>query len=153
MAPPKPLIPVQKDMRLYMATLADLFKEPDLDFGSFSIIFDQQTKDPSSLALVRLVYDMPVQMPSRADTPEVRTNQSVPAEEQLHLYTTITRQQAFDLRDVKGGDREKYVYLCQKFGVKLVGRRGLGPAGDALVVAIKWNRAARNEGSTMQKFP
>ncbi len=54
---------------------------------------------------------------------------------------------------MKGGDKEKYLYLCQKFGVKLVGRRGLGPAGDALVVAIKWNRAARKEGSTMQKFP
>lgn len=122
----------------YSETLVELFREPDLELGPISVIFNHQVLDPASLALVRVVYNVP-----KESGPVTAENTSrSDAVEQLHLYTTITRQQAFELKEVNG-DKERFVYLCQKFGVKLVGRKGLGPAGDALVVAIKWDREAR----------
>lgn len=128
---------VPKDMVAYSATLAELFKEPDLEFGSFSIIFDHQSNDPQSIALVKLQYG--------ETTKKMVGESSLKPDQQLYMYTTVTRQQAYDLREVRG-DKARFAYLCHKLGVKLVGRRGLGPQGDALVVAIKWNRATRKSG-------
>jgi lysine-specific histone demethylase 1 len=55
----------------------------------------------------------------------------------------ISRQQALELMEVRGGDKARLVFLCETLGVKLVGRRGLGGQGDSLVSAIKWGRTAR----------
>jgi lysine-specific histone demethylase 1 len=131
---------VPKDMVAYSATLAELFKEPDLEFGSFSIIFDHQSNDPQSIALVKLQYG--------ETTKKMVGESSLKPDQQLYMYTTVTRQQAYDLREVRG-DKARFAYLCHKLGVKLVGRRGLGPQGDALVVAIKWNRATRKSGGAI----
>lgn len=36
--------------------LADLFREPDLEFGSFSVIFDRKNADPKSAAILRVTF-------------------------------------------------------------------------------------------------
>jgi hypothetical protein len=137
---------IQKDLHLYSSTLEELFKEPDLEFGSISIIFDHKTSDPKSIALVRLQYEESQNRKAMGDIAlgsRQKTNDITRLDQQFHLYTTITRQQAYELREVRGGDSRRLAYLCQKFGVKLVGRRGLGHQGDALVVGIKWHRASK----------
>ena len=137
---------IQKDLHLYSSTLGELFKEPDLEFGSFSIIFDHKITDPKSIALVRLQYGESQKGKTMGDNPlglQWKTNEIIRSDQQFYLYTTITRQQAYELREVHGGNSGRIAYLCQKLGVKLVGRRGLGPQGDALVVAIKWYRESQ----------
>eukprot|EP00897_Mesotaenium_endlicherianum_P003289 jgi/Mesen1/2989/ME000177S02263 len=61
----------------------------------------------------------------------------------VRLYTVVTREQALLLREVRGGDAARMLVLCDQFGAKLVGRRGLGPEGDELVAAVLLARAAR----------
>eukprot|EP00850_Spirogloea_muscicola_P012275 SM000078S22134 [mRNA] locus=s78:514444:519523:- [translate_table: standard] len=55
----------------------------------------------------------------------------------LHLFTLVTRAQAEELREVRGGDAGRLAHLSSGLGVKLVGRRGLGPAGERLVTDIR----------------
>lgn len=136
--------PVPRNVQSYNSVLVDLFKEPDLQFGNFSVILNQQNEEPTSLGLLRMVYQIP--STKGAGVLTENASETSTTEEQLFLYTTITRQQAFELRKLTG-DKERLQHLCIKFGVKLVGRKGLGPAGDALVVSIKWNRNARKASS------
>ncbi|KAG0629790.1 hypothetical protein M758_1G130500 [Ceratodon purpureus] len=144
---------IQKDLHLYSSTLGELFKEPDLEFGSISIIFDHKTSDPKSIALVRLQYGDSLKAKTVSETAlksrTCETNEIARLEQQFHLYTIITRQQAYELREVGGGNLGRLTYLCQKLGVKLVGRRGLGPQGDALVVDIKWYRESKKSTVVM----
>ncbi|KAK7844373.1 protein flowering locus d, partial [Quercus suber] len=39
--------------------LADLFREPDLEFGSFSVIFARKNADPKSSAILRVTFSEP----------------------------------------------------------------------------------------------
>ena len=136
--------PVPRNVQSYNSVLVDLFKEPDLQFGNFSVILNQQNEEPTSLGLLRMVYHIP--STKGAGVLTENASETSTTEEQLFLYTTITRQQAYELRKLTG-DKERLQHLCIKFGVKLVGRKGLGPEGDALVVSIKWNRNARKANS------
>ncbi|RVW39039.1 Protein flowering locus D [Vitis vinifera] len=76
--------------------LADLFREPDLEFGSFAVIFGKKNSDPKSMQL------------------ESHFNH----QQQLHIYTLLSRQQALELREVRGGDDMRLNFLCEKLGVK-----------------------------------
>ncbi|XP_022641380.1 protein FLOWERING LOCUS D isoform X3 [Vigna radiata var. radiata] len=111
------------------SVLADLFREPDIEFGSFSIIFAHKNTDPKSPAILRL---------------QSHFNQ----QQQLHVYTLLTRQQVLDLREVRGGDEMRLNYLCEKLGVKLVGRKGLGVNADSVIDFIKSERGNRKPVST-----
>lgn len=140
---------IQKDLQLHSSTIEEIFKEPDLEFGSFSIIFDHKSNDPKSIALLRFQYGESKKQKEISDIElelESKTNEILGPKQQFHLYTTITRQQAYELREIRKGDCGRLAYLYQRLGTKLVGRRGLGPQGDALVVAIKWYRATRKFG-------
>lgn len=143
---------VPKDTQAYAVLLADLFREPDLEFGSFAVLFDPRTNEHKSHVLLRVMIGMGARkkvndsgladqpaMPQRLLFQQLQMHQ----QQQLHLYTMISRQQATDLMEVRGGDKVRLVFLCETLGVKLVGRRGLGAQGDSLVAAIKWGRAAR----------
>ncbi|KAG0626735.1 hypothetical protein M758_2G147400 [Ceratodon purpureus] len=142
--PTKPERTQSRDLQTYSTILAELFKEPDLAFGNFSVILNQQVLDPSSLAILRVHMispGNPVKVSvEEGQTENKATENFVP--EQLFLYTTISRQQALDLSRLEN-DNERLQHLCVNFGVKLVGRKGLGPAGDSLVFAIKSGRAAK----------
>ncbi|XP_047153769.1 protein FLOWERING LOCUS D isoform X4 [Vigna umbellata] len=69
-------------------------------------------------------------------------------QQQLHVYTLLTRQQVLDLREVRGGDEMRLNYLCEKLGVKLVGRKGLGVNADSVIDFIKSERGNRKPVST-----
>ncbi|RVW97631.1 Protein FLOWERING LOCUS D [Vitis vinifera] len=106
--------------------LADLFREPDLEFGSFAVIFGKKNSDPKSMQL------------------ESHFNH----QQQLHIYTLLSRQQALELREVRGGDDMRLNFLCEKLGVKLVARKGLGPSADSVIASIKAERGNRKPAST-----
>eukprot|EP01018_Ginkgo_biloba_P021970 Gb_40551 [translate_table: standard] len=131
-----------KDSESYATLLADLFREPDLEFGKFSVLFDPRSTDFKSMALLRVVVGGTRRKASdNAKAVHQHSNKLVP--QQLQLYTLVSQQQAFELREVRGGDEHRLAYLLEKFGVKLAGRRGLGSLGDALVASIKCARAGR----------
>eukprot|EP01018_Ginkgo_biloba_P020441 Gb_15792 [translate_table: standard] len=152
---------LSKDIQSYAALLADLFRQPDLEFGSFSILFDPQSNDPKSMALLRVMIGGSRRKSSdNAKTDQQHSNKLIFQQLQshlyqqqlLHLYTLISQQQALELREVRGGDEIRLSYLHEKLGVKLVGRRGLGTLGDSLVASIKSARAARRPISAPTQF-
>ncbi|CAL9088975.1 unnamed protein product [Musa textilis] len=142
-----------KNTQACAALLADLFREPDLEFGSFSVIFGRKTSDPKSPAIIRVSLGGPrkknTNEVSKADQQHSnkllfqQLQSHYNQQQQLHVYTLLSRQQALDLREVRGGDDMRLFYLTEKLGVKLVGRRGLGPAADSAIASIKAERGNR----------
>ncbi|XP_066343640.1 lysine-specific histone demethylase 1 homolog 3-like [Miscanthus floridulus] len=137
------------------AILTDLFRQPDLEFGSFSVIFGGKASDPKSPAVLKVELGA---ARKKNATEGVKTEQNhsnkllfqqlqshFNQQQQLYVYTLLSRQQAMELREVRGGDDMRLHYLCEKLGVKLVGRKGLGPGADAVIASIK---AERNRSRT-----
>ncbi|KAK8299326.1 hypothetical protein V6Z11_D05G315300 [Gossypium hirsutum] len=115
----------------YASALMDLFREPDLEFGSFSVIFCQKNANPKSPAILRVTI-------------------SEPRKKNLESSKTDLQHsnKAFELREVRGGDEMRLNYLCEKLGIKLVGRKGLGPTADSIIASIKAQRGVRKPSST-----
>ncbi|KAK2634078.1 hypothetical protein Ddye_028870 [Dipteronia dyeriana] len=137
--------------------LADWFREPDLEFGSFSVIFSQKNDDPNSHAIVRVTFNEPRKKSHEGSKPDQQHSNKLlfqqlqshfSQQQQLHVYTLLTRQQVLDLREVRGGDEMRLDYLCEKLGVKLIGRKGLGPIADTVIASIKAERGSRKSSST-----
>ncbi|CAN1258210.1 Protein FLOWERING LOCUS D [Linum perenne] len=116
-----------KNSHACASLLMDLFREPDLEFGSFAVIFLRKDPDPKSTAILRSHFNQ---------------------QQELHVYTLLSKQQALELREVRGGDVARLNYLDEKLGVKLVGRKGLGPSADLLIASIKAERGSRKPAST-----
>lgn len=136
------------------AILMDLFREPDLEFGSFSVIFGGKASDPKSPAILKVELGGPRKKSAieGAKSEQHHSNKLFQQlqshfnqQQQLYVYTLLSRQQAMELREVRGGDEMRLHYLSEKLGVKLVGRKGLGPGADAVIASIK---AERNRGRT-----
>ncbi|KAG7630721.1 SWIRM domain [Arabidopsis suecica] len=130
--------------------LADLFRDPDLEFGSFCIIFSRRNPDPKSPAILRVTLSEPRK---RNEDPKADQHSNkilfqqlqshFNQQQQIQVYTLLTRQQALDLREVRGGDEKRLYYLCETLGVKLVGRKGLGVGADSVIASIKAERTGR----------
>ncbi|KDP30478.1 hypothetical protein JCGZ_16157 [Jatropha curcas] len=136
--------------------LADLFREPDLEFGSFSVIFGRKNTDPKSTAILRVTFNEPRKKSQEGSGPDQQHSNKLlfqqlqshfNQQQQLHVYTLLSKEQAFELREVRGGDEMRLNYLCENLGVKLVGRKGLGPTADSLIAAIKAERGGRKATS------
>lgn len=69
-------------------------------------------------------------------------------QQEFHVYALLSREQALELREVRGGDDMRLNHLCEKLGVKLVGRKGLGPTADSVIASIKAERGNRKSAST-----
>ncbi|KAH9288848.1 hypothetical protein KI387_032965 [Taxus chinensis] len=138
-----------KDNDIFAALVDDLFKDPDLEFGKFSFLFDPRSAGPQSMALLRVVVERPRGGAIGNTKSEDHTSNKIASQQsraqlnELKLYALLAKKQALELREVSGGDATRLHYMCKKFGVKLVGRRGLGELGDSLVVSIKRARSGR----------
>ncbi|KAK7393004.1 hypothetical protein VNO78_21454 [Psophocarpus tetragonolobus] len=139
------------------SVLADLFREPDIEFGSFSVIFSGKNTDPKSPAILRVTFSearkkchqVAKQDQQHSNKLLFQQLQSHFNQQQLlHVYTLLTRQQVLDLREVRGGDEMRLNYLCEKLGVKLVGRKGLGINADSIIDSIKAERGNRKPVSS-----
>ncbi|KAH9288473.1 hypothetical protein KI387_032590, partial [Taxus chinensis] len=101
------------------ALLADLFREPDLAFGGFSILFDPQSTDLNSRSLLRLLVggnrrkageddvQSEQEQQSKVTVGQVHTQSKQSLPQLLQLYSLVTRQQALELRMVGGGDEDR----------------------------------------------
>ncbi|KAL5569394.1 hypothetical protein UlMin_025969 [Ulmus minor] len=146
-----------KNAYSYASLLADLFREPDLEFGSFSVIWGRKNADPKSTAILRVTFNEPRKTKHEGSKPDRQHSNKLlfqqlqshfNQQQQLHVYTLLSRQQALDLREVRGGDEMRFNYLCEKLGVKLVGRKGLGPNVDSVISSIRAQRSNRKPTST-----
>ncbi|CAN6469081.1 unnamed protein product [Victoria cruziana] len=150
---------LSKNLQSHAAVLADLFRQPDLEFGSFSVIFGPQSAEPKSEAILRITLGGSRKRSNSEGTKPDHQHHSnkllfqqlqshFSQQQQLHIYTLLSRQQALELREVRGGDEVRLNYLCEKLGVKLVGRRGLGSGADSLIAAIKEERGNKISASS-----
>lgn len=145
-----------KDSQSCAALLADLFREPDIEFGSFSVIFSHKSSDPKSTAILRVMLGGSRKKGNEGTRVDQQHSNKLlfqqlqshfNQQQQLHVYTLLSKQQVLELREVRGGDDMRLHYLCEKLGVKLVGRRGLGSAADSVIASIKAERGSRRDTS------
>ncbi|KAJ4978949.1 hypothetical protein NE237_009729 [Protea cynaroides] len=144
-----------KDAQSCATILADLFREPDLEFGSFAVIFGPKS-DPKSTAILRVTFSGSRKKSNEGPKPDQHSNKLLfqqlqshfNQQQQLHVYTLLSSQQALELREVRGGDEMRLNYLSDKLGVKLVGRRGLGSTADSVIAAIRAERGNRRPTSS-----
>ncbi|XWS14386.1 hypothetical protein CRYUN_Cryun35bG0004800 [Craigia yunnanensis] len=99
--------------------LNKLFENPDLTFGGFSALFDPNSNDLGSHALIKVKFQG-----DKLDS------------SYMCLYGLITRKQTIQLSEVNG-DGNRMNLLHHNFGVKLVGRKGLSNIGESLISRIK----------------
>lgn len=137
--------------------LADLFREPDLEFGSFAVIFAQENSDPKAAAFLRVTFGDTRKRNNEGSKSEQRHNNKLlfqqlqshfNQQQEFHIYTMLSKEQALELREVRGGDEMRMHYLTEKLGVKLIGRKGLGPNADDVIASIKAERGKRKSSST-----
>ncbi|OIT08256.1 PREDICTED: protein FLOWERING LOCUS D-like [Nicotiana attenuata] len=140
----------------YASVLADLFREPDLEFGSFSIIFARKSSDLESPAILRVTFSGTQTRSHDGIRPNRHLSNKLLFQQlqshfndqhELHVYALLSKQQALELREVRGGDQMRLNFLSEKLGVKLVGRKGLGPLVDSIIASIKAERGRRKPGS------
>ncbi|RAL43730.1 hypothetical protein DM860_014231 [Cuscuta australis] len=139
--------------------LTDLFRQPDLEFGSFSVIFARKVTDAKSTAILRVTFSGSRKKSHDGLKPDQHSNKLLfqqlqshfNQQQELHVYTLLSKEQAMELREVRGGDDARLNHLCEKFGVKLVGRKGLGPSADALIASIKAERGKRKPRPNLLK--
>ncbi|CAL1387017.1 unnamed protein product [Linum trigynum] len=146
-----------KNSHACASLLADLFREPDLEFGSFAVIFARNDSDPKSAAILRVALSDPQKRSREGARPDLQHSNKLlfkqlqshfNQQQELHVYTLLSKQQALELREVRGGDDVRLSYLDEKLGVKLIGRKGLGPTADSLISSIKAERGSRKAAST-----
>ncbi|KAJ0970302.1 hypothetical protein J5N97_023179 [Dioscorea zingiberensis] len=136
------------------ALLADLFREPDLEFGSFSVIFGRS--DPKSAAILRVTLGG---SRKKTNNDAVKADQQhsnkvlfqqlqshYNQQQQIHVYTLLTRQQALDLREVRGGDEMRQNYLSEKLGH----HRHMGM--ELLPVSIFLLSCSNGDGNLLPEF-
>ncbi|KAL4575236.1 hypothetical protein LXL04_022078 [Taraxacum kok-saghyz] len=131
------------------SVLADLFREPDLEFGSFSVIYNK--KDFNSMAVLRVGFVKKGEEKESLKEGEsgMYSNKLIfqqlqshfNQQQEVHVYCLVTREQVLELREVKGGDEMRLNYLIEKLGVKLIGRKGLGVGADDVISQIKAERS------------
>ncbi|KAJ9553708.1 hypothetical protein OSB04_017753 [Centaurea solstitialis] len=146
-----------KNAHACASLLADLFRDPDLEFGSFSVIYPKKDTDEKPMAVLRVVFSGPAKKVQEGSRPDQQHSNKLifqqlqshfNQQQQLHVYTLLSKEQVFELREVKGGDEMRLNYLCEKLGVKLVGRKGLGPAAEQVISLIKAERSKRKPALT-----
>lgn len=108
--------------------LSQLFLKPDLQFGSFSVLFDPRSDDPESHSLLRVEF--------RGKKLETGA---------LYLYGLLLRCQAVELSKVDT-DLNRLNILNEKFGLRLVGIKGISSAAESLIAAVR-AKTSSEEGS------
>ncbi|GER51255.1 lysine-specific histone demethylase 1 homolog 3 [Striga asiatica] len=126
--------------------LADLFRQPDFEFGSFAVLNGR--KNANSMAILKVTFGGNRKKPDQQYSNKLLFEQlqsHFNQQQEFHIYTLISRKQAHELREVRGGDEARFNYLCETLGVKLLGRKGLGPSADSVIASIKAERSKRSQ--------
>ncbi|XP_073123231.1 lysine-specific histone demethylase 1 homolog 1-like [Henckelia pumila] len=105
--------------------LETLFETPDLTFGSFSVLYDRQSTDSESNALLRVEFR------------NGKLESGV-----MHLYGLIQRKQAVELSKIEEDTRRIEMLTRDDFRVRLVGRKGLCEDAETLISQISQIKSA-----------
>lgn len=108
--------------------LSQLFLNPDVKLGNLSILFDPRSDDLESHSLLRVEF--------HGEKLEAGI---------LHLYGLLSRSQAIELGNVDS-DVDRLRMLNKKFGLRLVGRKGLSSDAESLIASIR-AKTCPKEGS------
>ncbi|GAB4838450.1 Lysine-specific histone demethylase 1 1 [Ancistrocladus abbreviatus] len=127
------LIPADKSENDDSEDLNELFENPDMAFENFSIIFDPMLKDDDSNSLLRVGFSG-----GKSESGSI------------YLYGLLPRTQVIELSKVEG-DFDRLRMLNQKFGLRLVGRKGLCSAAQSLLASIRSARMLTSGGSSVIK--
>lgn len=136
-----PIRSVQKNAGPSNDLLIDLFKKPDLAFGKFLFVFDPLDQDPKSQGLMCVTLERTSDGNS-TDKAADKTYEDL-SDQQLQLYTIISREQAQELLLAAGGTLEKMSYLFKSLQLKLTGASGLGSLGNVLATHVATVRRGR----------
>ncbi|CAA6658834.1 unnamed protein product [Spirodela intermedia] len=111
------------DIREQSFDLDKLFENPDASFGGFSVLYDPCSGHLDSLSLLRLgIGERNLESYSH------------------FLYGVISRKEVVELAALDR-DADRLGLLSRRSGTKLVGRKGLGISGEALISRIKAARS------------
>ncbi|XP_059661550.1 lysine-specific histone demethylase 1 homolog 2 [Cornus florida] len=143
--PSDPRKSIQKSVGPNTDILVKLFRKPDLAFGKFSFIFYPSTEDPKSMGLVRVTFGKSSSEFSSEDCNKRETENSCQhsLSQPLQLYTVLSREQAYQLQLVTGGDKSRLSFLLENLGLKLMGANALGLLGNSLTANIASARRGR----------
>lgn len=108
--------------------LSQLFLNPDVKLGNLSILFDPRSDDLESHSLLRVEFHVE------------KLEAGI-----LHLYGLLSRSQAIELGNVDS-DVDRLRMLNKKFGLRLVGRKGLSSDAESLIASIR-AKTCPKEGS------
>ncbi|KAI4381268.1 hypothetical protein MLD38_007357 [Melastoma candidum] len=126
------------------SVLNDLFREPDLRFGRFSVIYRRGDPNPMSGAVLRVSFNDQKRNLRDVWNPDEQLRRHFNRQRQSCIYFLLTKEQALELREVRGGDETRLSHLTNKFGVKLIDRKGFGTNADLVIASIKASRSRRN---------
>ncbi|GAB4854987.1 hypothetical protein Ancab_023574 [Ancistrocladus abbreviatus] len=136
--------------------LEDLFREPDLVFGCFSVVHTNVNSETKSMAILRVTLNEPLGKKHEGLEAVVQHSRKLlfqqlqadfSQQQRIHVYALLPREQALALREVRGGDAMRWYHLCENLGVKLVGRKSLGSSADAIIAAIRTEREKSRHAS------
>lgn len=120
--------------------LIDLFKKPDLEFGKFALLFDPLSENPQSMGLIQITFG------NDEESYKEELSNSNLSKLPLQLYTFISREQAYNLELITGGDEDRLSYLTKNLGLKLMGSNALISAGHSIIASIVNPRRGRGKG-------
>ncbi|KAL5976218.1 Lysine-specific histone demethylase 1 2 [Asimina triloba] len=126
-------------------SLLELFRKPDLVFGQFAFIFDPLSLDPKAVGLMRVTLGKPAAEVGVefCFTQESEKRHQKSSNQQLQLYTMISREQAYELQLVDGGDGSKLCYMFKNLRLKLMGRSSLAALANSVITSIASARRGR----------
>ncbi|KAL4554994.1 hypothetical protein LXL04_037604 [Taraxacum kok-saghyz] len=111
-------------------TLTNLFKTPDLSFGSLYFVFDPSNEDDESTGLMMVEVNK-----SQCQSQWLDEGRGV------RLYAVVTRVQAREMEAVVGGEGRRQVsYLYEKLGLKLMGMDRFALVANSLILSIATRR-------------
>ncbi|CAK9325156.1 unnamed protein product [Citrullus colocynthis] len=120
--------------------LADLFRKPDIEVGNLSFIFNSLVDDEKSMGVMKITFRGKGES---SNDEELADNCEDPSQQQLLLYTIVSREQARALQLAIEEDESRLPYLVKDFGLKLMGPSALANIGNSLISSIAGARRGR----------
>ncbi|KAK4766198.1 hypothetical protein SAY87_007840 [Trapa incisa] len=113
-----------ENVHCYASLLKDLFREPDLEFGSFTVIFCQKNPNPKSSTILRMAFNESNKRSTDDSNPDQHSSKLLFQQLQSHfnhhhhqlyyMYSLLSKQEALELREVRGGSEIRLKFLCEK---------------------------------------
>lgn len=137
---------IQKNLAPINDIIVDLFRKPDLTFGKFSFVFNPLIEDPKSMGIMKVAIGKltnDVNCDYCFCKKEMKNSCEHCLNQTLQLYMVLSREQAYGLQKISGGDEFKLSYLLKTVGLKLMGPTALVNYGNSLITNIAGARRGR----------